>query len=607
MRYLRWLAPVLLPLWLVACAPPVLTREDIQKWDTAQAQVKGQMDSLSIQVKALAEEQKGASSGVAKLASQFKEVSEKPAVAPATTQDLRAVGEDQKKVANAVEKLSSQFAALESKVTPSKAAPSPTSAAEQFKPVVKLYQDACSGCHGPQRQGATGPALIPQRIGGVGDEFIKTILLNGRPGTAMPPWKGVITDSQISDLISYIKSPVEASTLTWDMQDIKATRQIIVPESNLPDKPTWGGQATDLMVIVERDIGNLLFVDSRTHQPLKHIQAGYAIHSPTFTSKEAGDRWLWAIARNGWLVKVDLYSLQVVGKIRVGLDSRGTAVSRDGKYVIAGNYIPNSAVIVDVKTLEPLKVIKAFGVDPKGQSVESRVAGIVSTPVKPYFELVLKEAGQVWVVDYSKPDFPVVATFNGVGNILHEAFLTADGRYMQVASQDDGTIVVIDLMDLKVVKKIPAGKKPHPGPGAVWEMKGKKVAGTPAIGEGLVTVWDTATWEVLGMVKTSGPGLFIRSHPQSQYVWVDVAFGEWWDDIYVFDKDTLQVVKVLKDGKRTIHPEFTNDARYVYVSAWNSDEILVYDAKSFQVIKRIQAKTPTGIFSVGIRQEEPGN
>ena len=201
----------------------------------------------------------------------------------------------------------------------------------------------------------------------------------------------------------------------------------------------------DLMVVVERDIGNLMFIDSRNHQALKHIEAGYAIHAPSFTSKEVSDRWLWAIARNGWLTKIDLYSLQVVGKVRVGLDSQGTAISRDGKHVIAGNYIPNSAVIVGANTLEPVKVIETLGVDPKGQAVKSRVAGLVPTPSKPYFEIVLKEAGQVWVVDYSKPDMPIISTISGVGNILHEAFLIPEGRYMQVASQEDGIIAVIGL------------------------------------------------------------------------------------------------------------------------------------------------------------------
>jgi mono/diheme cytochrome c family protein/DNA-binding beta-propeller fold protein YncE len=507
-----------------------------------------------------------------------------------------------------LEKLTSQVAGL-SGAQPSAAqipAPAPTPVAAEARPVVRLFQDACSGCHGASRQGGTGPALIPQRLGSVGEEFLEAVIINGRPGTAMPPWKDVLKDEQVKDLIKYILSPVEAEALTWGMDDIKATREVVVPAAQLPSQPNWGGQVEDLMVVVERDIGNLMFVDSSTHKVIKHIEAGYAIHAPTFTSKAAGGRWLWAIARNGWLTKVDLYSLQVVGRVRVGLDSRGTAVSTDGRYVIAGNYIPNSAVIVDAETLEPLKVIKTFGVNPDGEAVESRVAALLSTPIGPYFEIALKEAGQVWVVDYSQEGFPVVKTIPNVGRILHDAFLTPDGRYYQVASQVDGTMAIIDLKSLEIVKKIPAGKKPHPGPGASFESQGRILAATPAIGEGLNTIWDTATWEVVKTLPTRGPGLFIRSNPDSRYVWVDVVFGDAWDDVVVFDRETLEIVKTLQPGKRSLHPEFTRDGRYVYVSAWNGNKVVVYDAATLEVVTEFQANTPTGIFSVGLRQEEPG-
>ena len=482
----------------------------------------------------------------------------------------------------------------------------PTQPVAEPRPVVKLFQDACSGCHGTSRQGGTGPALIPQRLGSVGNEFLEEVIKNGWTGTAMPPWKDILTQQQIDDLIEYILSPVDAVTLSWNIDDIKATLEVVVPADQLPSQPIWGGKVENLMVVVERDIGNLMFVDGSTHTVIKHVEAGYAVHAPTFTPKAVSDRWLWAIARNGWLTKIDLYSLQVVARIRVGLDSRGTAVSTDGKYVIAGNFIPNSAVIVDAETLEPLKVINTFGINSDGEAVESRVAAVLSTPLGPYFEFALKEAGQVWVVDYSQPNFPVVEAITDVGRILHDGFLTPDGRYFQIASQEDGAMVIIDLQEMEIVKKIPAGNKPHPGPGAIIKSQGRILAATPAVGEGLITIWDTATWEVVKTIPTRGPGLFIRSNPDSRYVWVDVAFGEWWDDIVVFDRDTLEIVKTLQPGKRSIHPEFTHDAKYVYVSAWNGDKVIVYDAHTLEVVAEFEAKTPTGIFNAGIRQEEPG-
>jgi DNA-binding beta-propeller fold protein YncE len=378
-------------------------------------------------------------------------------------------------------------------------------------------------------------------------------------------------------------------------------------KEELPSSPNWGGKVEDLIVITERETGRLLFVDSSNHRVVKEIEAGYAIHAPTFTPNSVSDRWLWAISRNGWLLKIDLYSLQVVGKIRVGLDSRGTAVSTDGRYVIVGNYIPNNAVIIDAETLKPLKLIEASGLNPAGDMVKSRVAAVLSTPVGPYFEFALKEAGQVWVVDYSKADFPVVAKISNVGGILHDGFLTPDGRYLQVASQADGAMVVIDLKEMSIVKKIPAGKQPHPGPGAVFLSQGRLLAATVAIGEGMVTVWDTRTWEVVKTLPTPGPGLFIRSHPESRYVWVDCsADSSAWDNILVFDRETLSVVATLQPGRRAIHPEFTPDGKFVYVGCWNDNKVIVYDALTLEKVAEFAATTPTGIFSAGVRQEEPG-
>jgi len=50
-----------------------------------------------------------------------------------------------------------------------------------------------------------------------------------------------------------------------------------------------------------------------------------------------------------------------VTQMRVGHDSRGLAISDDGKYIMTGNYLPTNAVILDAEILEPLKVFKAAG------------------------------------------------------------------------------------------------------------------------------------------------------------------------------------------------------------------------------------------------------
>ncbi len=422
-------------------------------------------------------------------------------------------------------------------------------------------------------------------------------------GVEHPNMRGVLKVLPREEVAAPEKKAEEKVALT-SLEDIEKTLQVLVPEDKLPSSVTWGGRVENLMIVIEREAGSIAVIDGSTHKLLKHIEGiGVRPHVISFSSD---GRWGYITSRDGWVNKIDLYSLQIVRRIRVGFDTRGIAVSGDNKYVIVGNYVPNTAVILDAQTLKPLKVIKTFGVDPDGEAVESRVAAVLDSPLG-YFIIALKEAGQVWVIDYRKPNFPIVATIENAGRILHDAFLTPDGRYFMVASQKDNVMSVVDLKRLKLHVKIRSGAKPHPGPGAVWG----NLAFSPSIGEGNVTVWDIEKWEVVGYIPTAGPGLFIRSYREGKtgykYIWVDTVFGPNNDTIQVIDAETLEVVKTLKPGLRSLHPEFTYDGKYVYVSVWDEDKVVVYDANTFEVVAEITGvKTPTGIFNVGLRAEEVG-
>ncbi len=52
-----------------------------------------------------------------------------------------------------------------------------------------LLKNDCGACHGLTLKGGMGPALLPDTLKGKPDEFLVSTILNGRKGTAMPPWK----------------------------------------------------------------------------------------------------------------------------------------------------------------------------------------------------------------------------------------------------------------------------------------------------------------------------------------------------------------------------------------------------------------------------------
>jgi len=66
-----------------------------------------------------------------------------------------------------------------------------------------LLQD-CGSCHGMRLTGGLGPALTPQALQGKPREQLIATVSDGRPGTPMPPWKPLLSHSDIAWLVDYM-------------------------------------------------------------------------------------------------------------------------------------------------------------------------------------------------------------------------------------------------------------------------------------------------------------------------------------------------------------------------------------------------------------------
>ena len=51
----------------------------------------------------------------------------------------------------------------------------------------------CGSCHGMTMKGGLGPALLPETLAAKPKSFLVTTILEGRPNTAMPPWKSMLS------------------------------------------------------------------------------------------------------------------------------------------------------------------------------------------------------------------------------------------------------------------------------------------------------------------------------------------------------------------------------------------------------------------------------
>ena len=71
----------------------------------------------------------------------------------------------------------------------------------------ELYTTRCAACHGVNREGVTGlgPTLTPESLVELSDDDIRDMILNGRSGTVMTAFKGILSPEQIDILLRLIK------------------------------------------------------------------------------------------------------------------------------------------------------------------------------------------------------------------------------------------------------------------------------------------------------------------------------------------------------------------------------------------------------------------
>ena len=68
-----------------------------------------------------------------------------------------------------------------------------------------MVRQDCGSCHGMTLKGGLGSPLLPENLAGKDDAFLTATILDGRPGTAMPPWKGLLSDQDVRWIIDYLR------------------------------------------------------------------------------------------------------------------------------------------------------------------------------------------------------------------------------------------------------------------------------------------------------------------------------------------------------------------------------------------------------------------
>lgn len=460
-------------------------------------------------------------------------------------------------------------------------------------PIKSLYETECARCHGADRLGGRGPALLPENLQRLKRADALTVIRQGRPATQMPAF-AQLSDTQINELVDYIYTPMVPAP-TWDEAAIKASYrqdQVFLPEQ----KPVYSGDPLNLFVVVETGDSHISVVDGDQMAVLKRFPTRFALHGGAKFSPDG--RRVYLASRDGWINSYDLYTLQPLAEIRAGINTRNLALSGDGRFILVGNYWPHTLVILDAEDLHLIRVIPVHSAT--GQS--SRVSAVYQAAPRQRFIIALKDVPEAWELDYTQADFPIRRM--ALTAIMDDFLFDADYRYMLGTDRPQKQGQVLDLNQGQVIAALPLPGMPHLGSGITWDYQGKPVLATPNLEQPQITIIEMNTWQVLKQIPTLGPGFFLRSHENTPYAWADIFTGPHKDTLQMIDKQSLQVVKNLQPapGKTLSHIEMSRHGDYAWISLaeplTSGGAILIYDAKTLTEVKRLPMNKPAGKYNV---------
>ncbi len=478
------------------------------------------------------------------------------------------------------------------------------------------YGRLCASCHGAERLGGTGPALIPQTLGRMRGPKLGSVITNGREATQMPAYGEVLGAERIAALVDYLKQPL-AEVPPWGEAEIMASRQLL--EGYEPaEAPVFSGDPMNITLVVETGDHHVSVLDGDSFEVLDRFPTPFAVHGGPKFSPDG--RYVFIMSRDGWVQKYDIWSLQRVGRIRAGLNSRNIAMSHDGKWLAVANYLPMTLTILSTDDLSVVRVMPV--VDRNG--TPSRVSAVYQAPQRKSFILALKDAPEIWEVATDPDADPIYEGFvhsreKGMTEALPSSkglfarrrimtsgplddfFFTPDYRFLIGAARDRDKGVVVNLNVGLEVAELPLAGLPHLGSGITWMRDGRRVMATPHLKEAKISVIDIESWKLIKTIDTDGPGFFLRSHENTPYFWADVFFGPNKDEMHIIDKQSLEIVRTLRPipGVTLAHVEFTRDGSYALVSVWEDDGmVIVYDAKTLEEVKRLPMRKPSGKYNV---------
>ncbi len=431
------------------------------------------------------------------------------------------------------------------------------------------YYKYCSMCHGKQREGVSAPPLLPPFIKHISDARLHDIIKNSLPQTLMPKFD-FLSEEEIAQIIRYLRSP--AQNITWSEKDIRKSRKVF----HNPQKSLGIHNIENVTLVVERGANCVWVMENErvldrfsfknVHGGLKYTLDGKNFYVPT---------------RDGWIGHYSLEHGRLEQKIRACVNLRNISLSRDGKYLFATCLLPQMVVVFDRARLEPVKLYQLDGKISALYELYSKDEAIFTLRDKPYLYKVDTKSLTFKKLSLDKP--------------IEDFFIDPFEEFIIGTTRHGRDLRVYDIDSLHEVFHAPIEGMPHLFSATYWYKDGKFYFATPHLRKSFITIWQMYEWKLVKKIDVGGDGFFVKTHPASDYLWVDNGS----DELVLVDKASYAIKKLIpRKGKRYIHTEFSGDGKYAYLSIYEPDgDLLVWQTDTFRELKDYKANVPVGKYN----------
>ena len=275
---------------------------------------------------------------------------------------------------------------------------------------------------------------------------------------------------------------------------------------------------------------------------------------------------------------VDASSLKVLGKVPVGNDPHEVIASTDGALAYISNYGSGAFNTLAVVDLAAQKALPAINLGPlRGPHGLTYVGG------KTWFTAEAAKA-----IGRYDPQTHQVDWILGTGqNRTHMIYVSQDQKHIITTNVSSGTVSIMDFAAVPMPRG-PRGMPPPPG--------GARPAGHGPGGPGGPPRMD---WnETVVRVSNGSEGFDVS--PDQKEVWTANAQDGTISVIDLASKKVVQTLAANVDGANRL--KFTPDGRHVLVSTLGGPDLVILDAHTRKVVKRL----PIGHGAAGILVQPDG-